>query len=38
MTGGRSTGEECEAYAPHGHNMVEAETIDRIKAWILKGT
>jgi hypothetical protein len=38
MTGGRSTGDECEAYAHHGYYMIEAETVDRIKAWILKGT
>lgn len=34
MTGGKSTGDECEAYSHHGFNGIERETVDRIKAWI----
>ena len=37
MTGGKTKGEECEAYAYHGYYTIEAETVDKIKAWILKG-
>ncbi len=37
IDGGKSTGDECEAYAYHGYNGVERETIDKIKGWILKG-
>jgi hypothetical protein len=36
MDGGRSTGDDCEAFAYHGYNGVEAETVDRIKAWIAR--
>jgi hypothetical protein len=36
MTGGTSTGDECEAYAHHGYNGIERETVDKIKAWIAK--
>jgi hypothetical protein len=36
MTGGKSTGEDCEAYAYHGYNGIEAETVSKIKAWIAK--
>jgi hypothetical protein len=34
MDGGKSTGDDCEAYAYHGYNGIEAQTVDRIKAWI----
>jgi len=34
MTGGKSTGDECEAYSYHGFNGIERETVDRMKAWI----
>jgi hypothetical protein len=37
MEGGKSVGNECEAYAHHGYNGIEAATVDRIKAWILAG-
>ncbi len=37
MEGGVSTGNECEAYAHHGFNGIEKETVDAIKAWIRKG-
>jgi hypothetical protein len=37
MQGGKSTGDECEAYAYHGYYGIEKETVDRIKAWIAKG-
>ncbi len=37
MEGGKSTGDDCEAYAHHGYNGVEQETVDRIKAWIVAG-
>jgi hypothetical protein len=37
MDGGKSTGDDCEAYAYHGYNGIEAATVDRIKAWILAG-
>ena len=36
MEGGKSTGEDCEAMAYHGYNGIEAETVDRIKAWIAR--
>ncbi|HYX03038.1 MAG TPA: hypothetical protein VE963_13190 [Reyranella sp.] len=36
MSGGTSTGDDCEAYAYHGYNGIEKETVDRIKAWIAK--
>jgi hypothetical protein len=36
MSGGTSTGDDCEAYAHHGYNGIEKETVDRIKAWIAK--
>jgi hypothetical protein len=36
MTGGKSTGDECEAFAHHGYNGIEAETVDKIKAWIVR--
>ncbi|MBM3647735.1 MAG: hypothetical protein FJX11_08100 [Alphaproteobacteria bacterium] len=34
MSGGQSTGAECEAFSHHGYNGIEAETVDRIKTWI----
>lgn len=36
MTGGTSTGDDCQARAYHGYNGIERETVDRIKAWIAK--
>jgi hypothetical protein len=36
MSGGTSTGDDCEAYAHHGYNGIEQQTVDRIKAWIAK--
>jgi hypothetical protein len=37
MEGGTSIGGDCDAYAHHGYNGIERETVDRIKAWIAKG-
>jgi hypothetical protein len=37
MDGGKSTGDDCEAYAYHGYNGIERETVGKIKAWILAG-
>lgn len=37
MEGGISVGAECEAYAHHGYNGIERETVDAIKQWIRKG-
>jgi hypothetical protein len=34
MDGGKSTGDDCEAFAYHGFNGIERETVDKIKAWI----
>ena len=36
MSGGTSTGDDCEAYAHHGYNGIEQATVERIKAWIAK--
>jgi len=36
MDGGKSTGEDCEAFAYHGYNGIEAETVGRIKGWIVR--
>ena len=36
MSGGISTGDDCEAYAHHGYNGIEQATVDRIKGWIAK--
>ena len=36
MNGGTSTGDACEAYAYHGYNGVEKDTVDRMKAWIAR--
>lgn len=35
VDGGRSVGDDCEAWAYHGYNGIEKETVDKIKAWIL---
>ena len=37
MEGGRSTGDDCEAYAHHGYYGIEKDTVDKIKAWIVAG-
>lgn len=37
MDGGKSTGDDCEAYAHHGFYGIERETVDRMKAWIVQG-
>ena len=37
MEGGKSTGDDCEAYAHHGYYGIERETVDKMKAWILAG-
>ena len=37
MEGGVSVGKACEAFAYHGFNGVEKETVARINAWILAG-
>jgi hypothetical protein len=37
MDGGKSTGDDCEAYAHHGYYGIEGETVDKMKAWILAG-
>ena len=34
MEGGISQGDSCEAFAYHGYNGIEKETVDKIKAWI----
>jgi hypothetical protein len=36
MNGGTSTGDDCEAYAHHGYNGIEKDTVDRIKGWIAR--
>ena len=36
MDGGKSTGDDCEAFAYHGYNGIEAETVARIEDWIQK--
>ena len=36
MSGGTSTGNDCEALAYHGYNDIEQQTVERIKAWIAK--
>lgn len=36
IDGGKSTGDDCEAFAHHGYNGVEAETVAKIKAWIAR--
>jgi hypothetical protein len=37
MKGGKSEGNECKAFAHHGFNGIERETIDAIKKWIKQG-
>jgi hypothetical protein len=37
MDGGKSTGDDCEAFAYHGYNGIERETIYKIKQWIMAG-
>lgn len=37
MDGGISVGDPCEAYAYHGYNGIEKETVAAIKAWIKSG-
>ncbi|MBV8392778.1 MAG: alpha/beta hydrolase [Alphaproteobacteria bacterium] len=37
VEGGRTQGDDCEAWAYHGYNGIERETVDKIKAWILAG-
>lgn len=37
MEGGISVGDPCEAFAHHGFNGIERETVDAIKQWIRKG-
>jgi hypothetical protein len=37
MDGGKSTGDDCEAYAYHGYYGIEAQTVEKIKAWIVAG-
>lgn len=36
MEGGISTGDACEAFAYHGYNGIEEETVAAIKKWIRK--
>jgi hypothetical protein len=38
MEGGISTGDACEAFAHHGYNGIEKETVDAIKKWIKQGS
>jgi hypothetical protein len=37
MDGGKSVDDDCEAWAYHGYNGIEKETVDKIKGWILAG-
>ena len=37
MEGGITVGDPCEAFAHHGYNGIERETIDAIKQWIRQG-
>jgi len=37
MEGGTSVGDPCQAFAHHGYNGIERETIDAIKKWIKQG-
>jgi len=36
VTGGSSIGDPCEAYAHHGYNGIEADTVSRIASWITR--
>jgi hypothetical protein len=38
MEGGISVGDACEAFAYHGYNGIEKETVDAIKKWIKQGS
>ncbi len=38
MEGGISVGDPCEAFAHHGYNGIEKETVDAIKKWIKQGS
>ena len=37
MDGGRTSGDDCEAFSYHGYNGIERETVDKIKQWIVAG-
>jgi hypothetical protein len=37
MEGGISVGDPCEAFAHHGYNGIEKETVYAIKNWIKQG-
>lgn len=37
IDGGSSSGDDCGATAHHGYNGVEGPTIEKIKAWIMRG-
>jgi hypothetical protein len=37
VTGGKSTGADCEAFSHHGYNGIEAQTVEKINAWIVAG-
>ncbi|HEY6980429.1 hypothetical protein [Reyranella sp.] len=37
MDGGKSVGDDCEAWSHHGYNGIEKATVDKIKAWIRAG-
>lgn len=37
MDGGKSTGDDCEAFAYHGYNGIEGATVSRIEEWIIAG-
>ena len=34
MDGGKSIGDDCEAFAHHGYNGIERDTVEKIKAWV----
>ena len=36
VDGGKSSGDDCQAYAYHGYNGIEAETVAKIKTWIAR--
>lgn len=38
MDGGISVGDPCEAFAYHGYNGIEKETVEAIKKWIRQGS
>ena len=37
MEGGITVGDNCEAFAHHGYNGIERETVEAIKQWISRG-